>query len=214
MMNAGQAGRRWYGRLLPRTGALLALVWLAGAQAGDPAPTTLTFNVTTVAATCHMALANGRASGIVSVGRLSPTAFTATGSTPAQIGGSFILRLTECGGAQGSLQPQLSVWGDQVDVPGAQYLFRAADSTSTNAGMALWYAVNKTSLSGPGDKRVVASGNANAPTLLDIPEWADQDTNLEGKTVAFWAGLSNEGLSAVPTTGSVNATLHFRFFYK
>ncbi|HFI5337027.1 TPA: fimbrial protein [Serratia liquefaciens] len=214
MMNAGRAEHRRRSRLPQRIGAVLALVCATGAQAADPAPATLTFNVTTVAATCHMALVNGETSGIVSVGRLSPAAFTATGSTPAQSGGSFTLRLTDCGGAQGSLQPQLSVWGDQTDVTGTQYLFRAADSTSTNAGMALWYAVNNASLAGPTGKRVLASGSAATPTLLELPEWSGPDTNLEGKVVAFWAGLSNEGLSAVPTTGSVNATLHFRFFYQ
>lgn len=214
MTNAAQAVPRRFSGLSQRFGVVLALVWGAGAQAADPAPATLTFNVTTVAATCHMALVNGKTSGSVSVGKLSPADFTAAGSTPAQRGGSFTLRLTDCGGAQGSLQPQLSVWGDQAGVTGSQYLFRAADSTSTNAGMALWYTVNKAALTGPGDKRVKVSASAGTPTLLELPEWSGPDANLEGKTVAFWAGLSNEGLSAAPTVGSVNATLHFRFFYQ
>lgn len=216
MRNKGQKSDLNHNRLQRQIFALLALSLAGDVQAADPAPAVLTFSVTTVAATCNMALLNGATSGNVNVGRLSSGNFTAAGSTPAQNGGSFALRLTNCNGIPGSMQPQLSVWGDRADVTATQYLFRASDSTSRNVGIALWYGVNTTSLPGPRGiaKRVVAKASSGNATLLEIPEWQGCGKNLEGNTIAFWAGLSNEGLNAMPTTGSVNATLHFRFFYQ
>lgn len=189
------------------------LLFSAELQAADPAPMTLTFTVTTVASTCDLTLDNGGTIGSVVMPSVLGTAFSSA-STPTQPGGSFTLKLSGCAGQAAAGQtPTISVYGDQVGVTGDK-LFRSVSSEVANVGIAVWYQADASRLTGPTGNRVVATSDAANPTRL-ASTWSDQ-TAMEGKSMAFWAGVSQDGLNTpgLPNAGKVAATLHFNFAYR
>lgn len=121
---------------MPRAGilkaALLPALLCAGlAQAGVPAPVTVTYTVTTQAPTCNVTLPQG---GTVA---LTPATVADFSTSPLKkAGATFAVTLSGCTGQPtAGTTPNLTLWGTPDNTKGDTTLFKNAITTGGAAGL-------------------------------------------------------------------------------
>lgn len=174
---------------------------------------TLTFTAKRAAPACVL---TSDAGSTLSLPGVAATYFTGPDMT-SQSGKGFTLTLSGCtASATGADNTKIAIWGDRDDVAG-DYAFRTGStSDSTGIGFALQF--NTTTFSSDNNHWVKASGTADMTT----PEKAfkvtvaglQQGDVPDGKTMGFWVGLTNKGVTTPVAPGGLKANMHFNVVFE
>ncbi len=179
---------------------LSALLFAGLARAGVPAPVTVTYTVTTQAATCNVTLPSG---GTVN---LNPVTVSDFATSPVTKGGvTFAVTLSGCTGTPTTgTVPNLTYWGEADTSKGDTTLFKNKAPTGAAAGVG-FVLYRGTSQAGS----QLAVGSQATPVAIPV--------NLSGGTgkVDFYAMPSRGGypVSAV-TAGAMRTALNFNMDYR